>query len=153
MPNTYSQIYIHSVFAVKYFKSQISNNFKTDLMAVMGTHLNETGCETLIINGVEDHVHCLYRLMPKLAISDVIQKVKAKSSGWLNSSKLLENRFEWQSGFGAFSISYRDVDVVYKYILNQEHHHKNIIFLEEYMQLLKDHNVDFNSEYIFRDMI
>ena|SRR5690606_20430341 len=153
MANTYSQIYIHSVFAVKYFKSQISNSFKTDLMAVMGTHLNETGSETLIINGVEDHVHCLFRLMPKLAISDVIQKVKAKSSGWLNSKKVLENRFEWQSGFGAFSLSYREVDSVYKYILNQEHHHKSMSFLEEYMQLLKDHNIDFNSEYIFRDMI
>ncbi len=153
MPNTYSQIYIHTVFAVKYRQAVISESFKSKLFGVMGTVLNETECETILINGVEDHAHCLFRLMPKFSVSEILQKIKSRSSLWLNSNKLLEDRFEWQSGFGAFSVSYSDLDRVYNYVLNQEQHHNAISFKDEYIQLLKEHNIDYKSEYIFHDLI
>ena len=101
MANTYHQLYIQCVFAVKYRNAVIDKSWRPQLMAVMGNLINETGCHHLIVNGVEDHVHCFFKLMPNIEISDVMQSVKAKSSKWVNESGLLSERFEWQRGFGA----------------------------------------------------
>jgi putative transposase len=94
MPNTYSQLYIQVVFAVKYRNAVIDKTWRADLMAVIGNLINETGCKTIIVNGVEDHVHCFFSLKPSISISDVMQSVKAKSSKWVNESRLMINRFE-----------------------------------------------------------
>lgn len=86
MPNTYSQLYIQTVFAVKYRNAVIDKAWREKLMALIGNLINEIGCKTIIVNGVEDHVHCFFSLQPKLAISDVMQSVKAKSSKWVNEN-------------------------------------------------------------------
>ena len=153
MANTYSQLYIQAVFAVKYRNSVIDKKWRTDLMAVIGNLINETGCKTLIVNGVEDHVHCFFGLKPSISISDVMQSVKAKSSKWVNESNLIGNRFEWQRGFGAFSYSKSAVDNVYKYIQNQEEHHKKQSFREEYIEFLNKFEVEYDEKYIFEDLI
>jgi REP element-mobilizing transposase RayT len=153
MSNTYSQLYIQAVFAVKFRNAVIEKEWKSQLMAVIGNLINETGCKTIIVNGVEDHVHCFFILKPSISISDLMQSVKAKSSKWVNESKLMLNRFEWQRGFGAFSYSKSHTNNVYNYILNQEEHHKKQSFREEYIEFLNKFEVDYDERYIFEDLI
>lgn len=153
MPNTYSQLFIQTVFAVKYRNAVIDKSWGAELFAVIGNLINETGCKTIIINGVEDHVHCFFSLQPKLSISDVMQSVKAKSSKWVNESGKLLDRFEWQRGFGAFSYSKSAVDNVYNYIANQEAHHHGENFKEEYTKLLIEFEIDYDEAYYFEELI
>ena len=153
MANSYSQMYIHAVFAVKYREARIQKSLRPKLMAVIGNLINETECETLIVNGVEDHVHCFFRLLPKISVSDVLKNCKAKSSKWLNENSFFDHRFEWQKGFGCFSCSKKEVPKVYQYILNQEIHHRSQSFRIEYMELLQEHEISFDEHYIFEEMI
>jgi len=149
MANTYHQIHLQAVFAVKYRKALIQQEWKSELFAVIGNLINETGCKTLIVNGMEDHVHCFLGLKPSLAISGLMQSVKAKSSKWVNESGKLTHRFEWQAGYGCFSYSHSHINRVFRYIQNQEKHHKTISFREEYLQLLQKFSIDYDGKYIF----
>lgn len=153
MANTYHQIYLQTVFAVKYRKAMIHKDWKSQLFAVIGNLINQAGAKTLIVNGIEDHVHCFFGLKPTLSVSELMKSVKAKSSKYVNDHHLTPHRFEWQIGFGAFSYRQRDVDSVYDYIHNQEEHHKAKSFNEEYLQLLMEFHVQFERCYIFEDPI
>ena len=153
MANTYHQMYIHAVFAVKYRTAVIEKNWKADLFAVIGNLINETECKTILVNGVEDHVHCFFGLKPSVSVSDVMKNAKAKSSKWVNESGLLKHRFEWQRGFGAFSYSHSHIDDVFKYIKNQEEHHKKESFRVEYIKMLEAFGVEYDEQYIFEDLI
>jgi len=119
------------------------------LMAVIGNLINETGCKILIVNGVEDHVHCLFGLKPSVSLSDVMQCAKSRSSKWINETDKYSYRFEWQEGYGAFSYSKSQIDTVYHYIQNQEAHHQAQSFREEYLDILDKFDVDYDSRYIF----
>jgi len=152
MPNTYSKMYCQAVFAVKYRKAIIQDSFKKELFAVIGNLINETGAKTLIVNGHFDHVHCLFQFFPKLAVSEIMKNAKAKSSKWLNESNLLEHRFEWQAAFGAFTYSEKEMRKVYDYVKNQEIHHQKMTFREEYLMMLKAHNIDFLPDYLFKEL-
>ena len=125
MANTYHQIYIQTVFAVKHRDAVIADTWKSDFFAVIGNLINETGCKTLIVNGVYDHVHCFIGLKPAIAVSELMKTVKAKSSKHINGERLTSSRFEWQEGYGAFSYSHSQVNAVYEYVKNQEEHHKS----------------------------
>ncbi|MEP7266857.1 MAG: IS200/IS605 family transposase [Saprospiraceae bacterium] len=153
MANTYHSILIHVVFAVKYRQSLIDKTWKSQLLGVIGTLVNEANCKTFIINGVEDHIHCLIGLRPSVAISELMKSVKAKSSKYINDHGLTKNRFEWQEGYGVFSYSYSDLDKVYKYIVNQEEHHKKFSFQNEYQVFLKEFNIDFQKQFTFHEPI
>jgi len=153
MANTYHQIYIQAVFAVKYREARITKEVKTQLMAVIGNLINETGCKTILVNGVDDHAHCFFGLKPSIDVSKVMQIAKAKSSKWINENGLLQRRFEWQEGFGAFSYSHSQIEAVVYYIANQERHHGKQSFLDEYIDLLQKYEVDFNKDYLFDELI
>lgn len=153
MANTYHQIYIQVVFAVKFRDAVISKEWKTKLFAVIGNLINESGCKTIIVNGVEDHVHCFFGLKPAISISELMKSIKAKSSKYINDHKLTQSRFEWQEGYGAFSYSQSQIDSVYKYIENQETHHQKQTFKEEYLDYLNKFNVSYDEKYIFNDLI
>ena len=153
MANTYHQIYLQTVFAVKYRKAMIQKSWKEKLFAVIGNLINETGCKTIIVNGVEDHVHCFLGLKPVISISELMKTVKAKSSKYINDHSLTPSRFEWQEGYGVFSYAQSQVDRVYKYILNQEAHHKKLTFREEYLEFLKSFKVEYDERYIFQEMM
>ena len=112
------------MFAVKYRKAVIDKAWSSQLYSVIGNLINETGCKTIIVNGVEDHVHCMIGLKPVVSVSELMKTVKAKSSKYINDHSLTSKRFEWQEGYGVFSYSQSQVDKVYKYIQNQEAHHK-----------------------------
>lgn len=152
MTNTYHQMYVQAVFAVKYRAAIIEKPWRHQLMAVIGNLINETGCKNMIVNGVEDHVHCFFGLKPTMPVSDVLKHVKAKSSKWVNESHLLTHRFEWQRGFGAFSYSQSHVARVYNYINNQERHHNKEKFIEEYIRMLQAFNVNYDDRYLFNEL-
>ena len=153
MANTYHQIYLQTVFAVKYRKAVIDSSWKNKLFAVIGNLINETNCKTIIVNGVEDHVHCFLGLKPVVSVSELMKTVKAKSSKFINDQSLTSGRFEWQEGYGVFSYSQSQVDRVYKYIENQEAHHKKQTFRDEYLDFLKSFKVNYDEQYIFKDMV
>lgn len=153
MANTYSQVYIQCVFAVKYRDAVIHEEWRHTLLGVIGNLINETECKTIIVNGVEDHVHCLVGLKPSLSISELMKEVKAKSSKYINDHQLSKRKFEWQEGYGVFSYSHSQIDNVFKYIANQEMHHKKQTFREEYLEFLEKFEVPYDERYIFADLI
>lgn len=153
MANTYHQVYLQTVFAVKYRATVIDKVWKHELFAVMGNLINETGCKNIIVNGVEDHVHCFVGLKPAIAISELMKTVKAKSSKYINDHKLTKKRFEWQIGYGVFSYSQSQVDRVYKYIANQEQHHKKQSFRQEYISFLDKFKIPYDERFLFEELI
>src|ERR1700712_269279 len=128
MANTYHQIYLQTVFAVKYRAAVIEKDWQQHLFAVIGNLINETNCKTIIVNGVEDHVHCFLGLRPVVSVSELMKTVKAKSSKYINDHSLTPERFEWQEGYGVFSYGQSQINKVYQYVLNQEEHHKKQTF-------------------------
>lgn len=153
MANTYHQIYLQTVFAVKYRKALLIKEWRNTVLGVIGNLVNETGCKTLIVNGVEDHVHCLVGLKPVVSVSDLLKTVKAKSSKYINEHNLTPQRFEWQDGYGVFSYSKSHIDNVYHYIKNQEAHHQKKSFRDEYLSLLEEFGINYDEQYIFNEPI
>ena len=153
MATTYNQIYLQTVFAVKYRNAVLDKSWRPKLQGVIGNLINETGCKTIIVNGVEDHMHCFIGLRPAVSVSELMKVAKAKSSKYINDHSLTQERFEWQEGYGVFSYRQRDVDMIYKYIQNQEEHHSKQTFREEYVELLKEFEIGYDEQYIFQELI
>ena len=153
MGHTYHQIYLQTVFAVKYRKAVINKEWRPRLLGVIGNLINEANCKTIIVNGVEDHIHCLIGLKPVVSVAEVMKIVKAKSSKYVNDTRLTKSRFEWQTGYGVFSYGQSQVDRVYKYIQNQEAHHKKQTFRNEYLEFLKRFKVEYDEQYIFHELL
>lgn len=153
MANTYHQVYLQTVFAVKYRAAVIDKKWKSTLLGVIGNLINETGCKTIIVNGVEDHIHCFLGLKPVVSISELMQTVKGKSSKYINDHRLTKERFEWQEGYGVFSYSHSQIHRVYKYISNQEEHHRKQTFRKEYIGFLDKFKVPYDERYIFEELI
>lgn len=153
MANTYHQIYLQTVFAVKYRQALLDKALRSKVQGVIGNLINEKGCKTIIVNGVEDHMHCFVGLRPAVSVSELLKTVKAKSSLYINNHSLTSQRFEWQEGYGVFSYHQSMVDTIFKYIQNQEEHHKIQTFSQEYLALLKEFKVEYDAQYIFQDLI
>jgi REP element-mobilizing transposase RayT len=153
MANTYTQIHIQFVFAVKYRDGLIHVSFKDELYQYIAGILKNNNHKLLAINGMPDHVHILIGMRPTQSISDLLQDIKGSSSKWINEKKFLRTKFEWQEGYGAFSYAKSEVNSVIRYIQNQEEYHKSESFRDEYLQLLKDFNVEFDERYIFKEPI
>jgi putative transposase len=153
MANTYHQIYLQVIFAVKYREAVIKQDWQSNLFGVIGNLINDVGCKTIIVNGVEDHVHCLIGLKPSVSVSEMMQAVKGKSSKYINDHSLTQHRFEWQEGYGVFSYGQSQVDSVYKYIKEQQEHHKEQTFRDEYLEFLQKFKVEYDEQYIFKDLV
>ncbi|MES2559636.1 MAG: IS200/IS605 family transposase [Bacteroidota bacterium] len=153
MPNTYTQLHIHFVFAVKYRASAIRPSWKHTLYKYITGITQKNEHKMLAINGVSDHVHILIGVRPSQSISDLMQDIKGSSSKWINEQKLTPNKFEWQGGYGAFACSKSDVNRVIDYIKNQEEHHAEITFRDEYLDFLRTLELDFDERYIFHEML
>ena len=149
MGNTFSQINIHCVFAVKGRNNMITNNFREDLHKYMSGILKKDNAFPLAVGGWLDHVHVFFELLPHTNVSDIMRMLKATSSKWINDNKLIKGKFEWQKGYGAFSYSKSQRNDVINYIMNQEEHHKIKTFREEYLDLLKKFEIEFKDEYVF----
>jgi putative transposase len=151
MPNTYSQIHIHFVFAVKYRHALIDKEWKERLHQYITGIFQQNGHKMLQINSMPDHIHILIGLRPNQSISSLIQNVKAESTKWIKTQNLSQHQFAWQEGYGAFSYSKSQVPDVVRYIQNQEKHHSKESFLDEYKKFLSAFEIDWDEQYIFKE--
>ena len=150
MPNTYTQIHIQVIFAVKKRTGLIQKEWNDELYKYITGIIQHHDHKLLAINGMPDHVHAFFGMRPTQSLSDLMQDVKGSSSKWINEKKLIKDRFEWQEGYGAFSYSKSQVSKVIAYIQNQETHHRKITFVEEYKKFLEKFEVDYDERYIFK---
>lgn len=149
MPGTFSQIYIQVVFAVKGRENLISKNWKDELNKYIAGIIKGKNQRSIIVNGMPDHIHVFIGIKPSIAISDLVRDIKNNSTNFINKNKYVCGKFSWQEGFGAFSYSQSHIQNVYNYILNQDEHHKKKTFKEEYLELLKKFEIDYNEKYLF----
>jgi len=153
MANTYTQIHIQTVFTVRNRYCLIDREWKERLFRYMTGIVQKNGHKMLQINGMPDHVHILIGLRPTQSLSDLMQKVKGASSEWVNKNGLSIQRFSWQEGYGAFSYRKSEVPQIIQYIQNQEEHHRKKSFIEEYEELLKVFEVEYDQRYIFEPVL
>jgi len=149
MANTFSQIYIHAVFAVKGGENLINNKLKDDLYKYISGIVTNNDQKVYAINGMPDHIHILLSIKPNCLLSDLIRDIKASSSKWINSKQLINGKFYWQEGFGSFSVSQSQLDRVIGYIDNQEVHHQKLSFKKEYVGLLESYKIVYDEKYVF----
>jgi len=152
MADTYSQLYIQIIFAVKGRQNLISKKWKDEIYKYITGIITNQKQKLIAINGMPDHIHILVGIKPNISISDLVRDIKTSSSKFINEQKWINGKFEWQTGFGAFSYGHSQLTPVIKYIENQEEHHKTKTFKEEYIMFLKLFNIDFKNEYIFDDV-
>ncbi len=153
MPNTYTQIYIHCVFAVKYRVAVIQPAWEERLHKYVTGIVQNNGHKLLAINSVPDHMHLFVGLNPSQSISDMMRLAKGDSSEFVNREGFTPAKFYWQDGYGAFSNSRSQIDKVAKYIMGQKEHHRKKTFREEYISMLKDYEIDYDDKYIFHDLL
>lgn len=149
MAETYSQIYIHIIFAVKGRQRLISNRFKEQLYKYITGIVSNKGHKLICINGMPDHLHILIGLMPSEALSDLVRDIKVNSSKFINRNSWVSGKFNWQEGYGAFSPGRSHLNRVINYIQNQEKHHQRKTFETEYMTILQHSKIPYKKEYLF----
>ena len=149
MPGTFSQIYIQVVFAVKNRNCLISRNWEERLYQYITGIVQNKDHKMLAINGMPNHIHLFIGSKASCSISDLVREVKKSSSNFINENEFSSSHFNWQDGYGAFSYSRSDIDNVAKYILNQKEHHKKKTFREEYIEMLKEFEIEFEEKYLF----
>jgi len=150
MPNTFSQIHIHVVFSVQNRLSLISKQWEQRLYKYISGIIQNQGHKLIAINGMPDHIHILFGMRPNQSISELLRTIKSDSSRWINENKFVAGKFSWQEGYGAFSYARSEISNVAKYIENQELHHTQKTFTEEYIAMLEEFEIEFDSKYIFK---
>jgi putative transposase len=149
MPGTYSQIYIHVVFAVKSRENLISSTWEERLYRYITGIVENKSQKMLAINGMPDHIHFLIGMKPECSLSDLVREVKKSSNEFINENKFVKGKFNWQIGYGAFSYSHSQLTTVINYIMNQKEHHQRKTFKEEYIDFLKNFNIKYDDKYLF----
>ena len=151
MANTYTQLYIHGVFAVQYRTALLHPSWDETLRQYITGIVRNAGHKMIAINNVSDHMHFFVGLHTTQSIADMMRDVKGDSSAFINERGLTRRKFHWQEGYGAFSHSRSQLSSVANYIANQQQHHQKITFLDEYRKMLRDFDVDFDERYIFKE--
>ncbi len=149
MANTYTKIFIHLVFAVKYRESVLDKSWRVEMYKYITGTVETNKQKLYVINGVEDHIHILISIDPSQAISDIVRDIKTNSSRWINQRKFTKKEFAWQSGYGAFSVSGDHIKNTIRYIERQEEHHAKKSFKKEYLKLLELYEIEYNDQYLF----
>jgi putative transposase len=152
MSNTYTQVHIQFVFAVKYRAALIGSNWKDRLHQYITGIFQENNHKMLQINSMPDHMHIFIGMRPHQSMSSLIQNVKTESSKWIKTQEFCDRPFAWQQGFSAFSYAKSQVPNVIRYIQNQEQHHLKETFLDEYRKHLNAFEVEWDEKYIFREL-
>ncbi len=153
MANTYSKIYQHVVFAVRNRQALITEKFETPMYEYMSGIVTNQGQKLLIGNGHHDHVHLLMTCKPTCCLDQVVREVKEHTTKFINQNRLVPGKFQWQNGYGAFSVGHQNLDMIFNYIRKQKEHHTTVKFREEYLQLLKDAAVEYDEKYIFDELV
>jgi REP element-mobilizing transposase RayT len=142
MPHSYNKIWIHAIWATKERIPIIHSNIEYKIHQFISEQLRAQGCLVRIINGMPDHIHCLFLLSPQKSISEVIKQIKGSSSHYINQNDLTSKKFAWQTGYAAYSVSESVVEKVFQYIKTQKEHHQKKSFLQEYETFLKLYAVE-----------
>lgn len=150
MANTYTQIYIHIVFAVEGRQNLIAPEHNGELQKYITGIVTAQKHKLIAINNMPDHLHMLIGLRPDAALSDLVRDVKADASKFINEKHWVMGRFSWQEGFGAFSHARSQLDMVIHYIQDQQKHHAKQSFRDEYVELLERFGVEYDQKYIFK---
>ena len=149
MANTFSQIYIQYVFAVKGRQNVLHKPWREDVFKYISGIIKTKDQKPIIVNGVADHVHVFAGIKPTMNISDLIRDIKNNSSNFINQQPWVKGKFSWQEGYGAFSYVHSQLDNVYQYIANQEEHHRHKTFKEEYLEFLQKFEIEYDEKYLF----
>ncbi|MCK9208475.1 MAG: IS200/IS605 family transposase [Salinivirgaceae bacterium] len=148
-PGTFTQLYVQLVFVIKNREAMLHENIRHRVFEYVSGIVTEMKHKSIIVNGVSNHIHIFVGLNPNISISDTVHDIKRSSSLFINSEKLCRGHFAWQEGYGAFTYSRSHINNVYKYIQNQEKHHKKVLFKEEYIQFLKKFEIDYDERFLF----
>jgi len=149
MSHTYTNILIHALFSTKDRQPWLISDIRDEVFSYLGGAVNELGGQSLLVNGPRDHVHMLFVQPRTLSIADLMEKVKANSSGWVKKRWPSMRYFGWQTGYGAFSVSKSHVEPVELYIRTQEEHHRKLSFQEELLAFLKKQGIEYDPRYVF----
>jgi len=149
MANTYTQLNVQTVFAVKGRDNILTSNFRNQLFEYIAGILRNSKQYPLAINGYKDHVHVFFELNPDTSLANVLEAFKSNSSKWINSNHVVTGRFEWQRGYSGFTYSKSQRNHVIQYIMNQENYHKAQTFREEYIEILRKFEMEYDERYIF----
>ena len=152
MSNTYHGILIHVIFSTKYRRPLLEESWRDELYAYIGGTVKDHKSHLLVAGGIEDHVHLLLKIHPSFAISKTIQLLKSNSSRWIKD-RHFHSDFEWQTGYGAFSVSQSQSGFVTNYIKDQRRHHQKLDFKREYLAILRKHGIEFDLKYVFDEEI
>lgn len=149
MANTYTKIYLQLVFSPFDRKGTIPIRHKEELHKYMTGIIQNRNHKLLAINNMKDHIHIFIGYNPAQPLPDLVRDIKAISSKYINEKRWLSTKFQWQLGYGSFSYSHSDLTNVIRYINNQEEHHGKVSFKEEYIDLLKRFDVEYDQNYLF----
>lgn len=149
MANTYTQIFIQIVFAVKNRNALIKSSWETELYKYITGIVQNKKHKLIAINGMPDHIHIFIGMKPDMALSDLVREIKKSTNAFIKEKQFCPFHFEWQEGFGAFSYAQSDIPNVARYIENQKTHHQKETFKTEYLQLLQEFEIEYKPEYLF----
>ena len=150
MSQSLSQIYLHLVFSTKHRQPFLRDEaLRAEMHKYLGGACRDLKCPSLVVGGVEDHVHILCRLSKTMAVSDLLAELKRESSKWIKTKDAKLSKFYWQDGYGAFSISPSHVDALKQYIANQAEHHRRESFQDEFRRLLRKYELECDERYVW----
>ena len=150
MANTYSQIYLQFVFAVKNRKNLIPKEHKEELHKYLTGLVQNRNAKMIAVHCMPDHVHLFVGFKPSVLISDFVKEIKVQSNKFINDKGWIKETFRWQRGYGVFSYSHSHIEKVAKYILNQENHHRKKRFRDEYIGFLQKFDISYDDKYLFQ---
>ena len=146
---SYTKLIYHVVFSTIFRQPLISNDIRDQLYEYTGGAIRNQSGHLLEIGGIEDHIHLLLSIPPTKSVSNFIRDLKSGVSKWINDTELTKQEFRWQKGYGAFTVSYSQAEDVRRYLQSQEEHHRKLTFQEEYILLLKRHEIEFEDRFLF----
>ncbi|MGA9213576.1 IS200/IS605 family transposase [Kaistella sp.] len=150
MGDTYSQVYIQIVFAVKFRENQISEQIRDEVEKYICGIFSNKGQKIIALYANPDHIHIFFSYKNfRISIPDLMKIVKVESTNFINDKRFCKTKFAWQEGYGAFSYSKSQVKEVTHYVLNQKEHHQKKTFREEYLEFLNKFEIEYKDEYLF----
>ena len=150
MPQSLAKLWVHLIFSTKdRYPFLTDKSVRRDTHAYLATVLRTHECKTVIVGGIENHVHALFALSRNYSTADIVKEIKITSSRWIKEKSPTQKKFHWQSGYGAFSVSQSHLEQVVRYIERQEEHHRRVTFQDEYRALLKRYNVEYDERYVW----
>ncbi len=149
MPQSLSKVIIHTIFSTKNREPWLDSATRPRMHAYLATICRDLGGEAFCVGGVSDHVHVVTTLPRTLSQAELIEQIKKPSSKWIKAFGARYRGFSWQRGYAAFSMSPSQLEVVLQYVQRQEEHHRTHTFQDEYRELLRRHNIEFDEQYVW----